>query len=150
MPGLRHGKIAAPRLAGKATHPGHRCIRSYGSQPLLVLLDHQQVEVILQAPVALLITIEVLSTVAGSIETGEMCKVEPRRTEPLMAYATSAVGIQRPEDAPVLAQLVVHTPDVVGIVAVQPVVVHAAALIGTKFFVNPAFDGCATFGAGLF
>lgn len=83
------------------------------------------------------------------METGEMCKVEPRRTESLMAYATPALGIQHSEDAPVLAQLVVHVPDVVGLVAVQPVVVHAAALIGTKFLVNPAFDGCATFGAGF-
>jgi hypothetical protein len=106
--------------------------------------------IIFKGPVALLVTVEVLHAVVAGVKAGEICKVKSGGPKPLMAYTTIALGVQPHENTPVLAQRIIHVPDVVGFIAVQTIVVHAAALVGTKFFVHSAFDGYAAFKAGFF
>jgi hypothetical protein len=115
-----------------------------------MFFDHQQVMIIFKGPVALFITVEVLHAVLGGVKTREISKVKSGRPEPLMTYTTITIGVQPHENTPVLAQRIIHVPDVVGFVAVQAIVVHAAALVGTKFFVHSAFDRHAAFKAGFF
>jgi hypothetical protein len=84
------------------------------------------------------------------IQTGKIRKIETLFVELGSIHAAFSFGVELHQYTPVLAQNVVHIADVVGLIAVQFVVITNAALVGTKFFICPAFNFITTLQTNLF
>lgn len=85
--------------------------------------------------ISLLVTIEVLGTVAGLIYACEIFKVESPRPEFVQAHLTLSMRVEHQQYLPVFFQNAVHFSDIGVLETFAPVVVTRSTLVGTKLLV---------------
>jgi hypothetical protein len=107
------------------------------------LLYDEQVTVLFDGQIPLLVTIIINNSVFGSVGPGVVPEIEPSFREPVGRHPYFAAAVEITKDAPVPAQYAVDRPDILVVIAVEAVVVHAPALIGAEFLVGSSHDGRA-------
>ena len=96
------------------------------------------------------IAIEIMRSFFRGKDAGEVIKVETFGSKLFTTHFIFSDRIQVDEDAPVSSEDAINNTHTIGVVAVHPVVVRTAALIGAEFLVDPSFEVHPAFEALFF
>jgi hypothetical protein len=114
------------------------------------LADDQRKVAIVAFGVTLFVHIPVDRPRAGHVLIGKVTKIKTHFHEFIAVNGGLPIGVEPFQDAAVFAEGMVDIPNEVGVVAVVPVVVGTAAVVGTKALIWPSGDFVATNNAGFF
>ena len=86
------------------------------------------------------VTIIIYDSVPGLVYRSVVSEVETFFFEPHCWHFDLATGIQFIENATVFPQSIVNVSDITADIAVEPVVVGTAALVGAELLIRPAYN----------
>jgi hypothetical protein len=93
------------------------------------LFDDKKEVVLVYRKIPLLVAIKVLRSFFGCVATGVVPKVEPFHQKFLTAHPCFALRIEFHQNSSIPPQSVIDVPDVIGHIAIQPVVKRISTLI---------------------
>jgi hypothetical protein len=110
-----------------------------------ILFYDKQAKVVLNGQIALFVTIVISGTLFRFVRTREVVEVETFVFKLIDPNPALSGRIQLSEYTTILPQDVVHIPDIIVFITVEPVVVGDSAEVRAELLVDPAAEPCIAF-----